>query len=162
MTISTFESLSVELFFEIFAYLSFLDILQSFSSLNTYFKTIVNSGYLWHIHIGDGHMSFSMFSDHCQRILEVIGARVVSLRITLSHTIGGWSLVASVMQRHRTTMLQRLHLIDIKQHEFKKLLRSSLLRHLHTLLIDRISNDMFPRQEVESVDLFEVRNLVLF
>ncbi|CAF3367074.1 unnamed protein product, partial [Rotaria sp. Silwood2] len=50
-------------------------------------------------------------------------ARVVSLRLTLNDMIGGWSLVSSCLKYHQTTLLRRLHLIDIQPHEFDKLLR---------------------------------------
>ena len=159
---STLESLSVEVFFEIFTYLSAADVLQSFSSLNTHFTTILTSQYLWHIHIGGGHMSFSMFADYCQHVLGVVSARVASLRVILSRTIGGWSLVASAMRMHQVTMLRRLHLLDITSHEFKNLLRSPLLKQLRTLLIDLTQDKPFRKQIIEGAYLSEVRNLDRF
>ncbi|CAF4706796.1 unnamed protein product, partial [Rotaria magnacalcarata] len=51
-------------------------------------------------------------------------SRVISLRIVLNNTVGGWSLISSALKFHQTTLLQRLHLIDIKPHAFDKLLRN--------------------------------------
>ncbi|CAM4837847.1 unnamed protein product [Rotaria magnacalcarata] len=74
--------------------------------------------------VGDNIMSLSMFSDLCQNVLKLIGSRVISLRIVLNNTVGGWSLISSALKFHQTTLLQRLHLIDIKPHAFDKLLRN--------------------------------------
>jgi hypothetical protein len=128
MTVSTFESLPIDVLFEITGYLSPVSILQSFLPMNQRLSRVVIYEYLWHIAIGDSAMSFSMFNDTCQNVLKLIGSRLVSLRVILSNTIGGWSLVSSSLGYHQTTLLQRLHLIDIKPHEFDKLLKNHLIK----------------------------------
>jgi hypothetical protein len=70
--------------------------------------------YLWHIHIGDSTMSLMIFNDLCQNVLKLIRARIVSLRLTLINTVGGWSLILSSLKYHQTMVLQRLHLINIE------------------------------------------------
>lgn len=92
------------------------------------FTQMILHDILWHINVGDSTRSLSMFNDFCENVLKLIGSRLVSLRLTLSNVTGGWSLVSSALHYHRTTLLQRLHLIDIEEYEFNKL--------LHTLLID--------------------------
>jgi len=157
MTLSKFEFLPADIFFEIFAYLSPIEILQSFLSLNKRFSIIIIYEYLWHIHIGGNTMSLSMFNHLCQDVLKLIGARVVSLRITLNNIIGGWSLVSSSLKYHQTRLLRRLHLIDIKPHEFDRLLRCSLIKQLHTLLVDVTKRNPFTYQVVEGAYLAKVR-----
>ncbi len=157
MIVSTFELLPVEILFEIFGYLCPVDILQSFLSLNKRFSRIVMHEYLWHIHIGDSTMSLSMFNNLCQNVLKLIGTRLVSLRVTLTDLIGGWSLVSSSL-KYQTTLLQRLHLIDIEPHEFDNLLRNPLIKQLHTLLVDVTQGSLFHFFEIEGVYLAKVRN----
>jgi len=157
MMLSNFEFVPVDVLFEIFAYLSPVEILQSFLSLNKCFSTIIIYEYLWHIHIGDNTMSLTMFNHFCQNVLKLVGARVVSLRITLINIIGGWSLVSSSLKYHQTILLRRLHLIDIKPHEFDKLLHSSLIKQLHTLLVDVTQHNLFDYQVVEGAYLAKVR-----
>ncbi len=151
------EMLPVDIFFEIFGYLSPVDILQSFGSLNRYFSKIIMREYLWHISFGDSFMSLPMFNDFCRNVLESIGGRVVSLRLTLTNAIGGWSLVSSSLRYHQLTLLQRLHLIDIKPHELNKLLRSRLVKQLHSLLIDVTECSLFHDHKVEGLYLVKVR-----
>ncbi|CAF4540043.1 unnamed protein product [Rotaria sp. Silwood2] len=156
MTVDTFQSLPVDVLFEIFGYLSPVNILQSFLSINKRLSRIIICEYLWHIDIGDSTMSSSMFNDICQNVLKLIGSRLVSLRVILSNTIGGWSLVSSSLGYHQTTLLQRLHLIDIKPHEFDKLLRNHLIKQLHTLLVDITVSNPFNYLEIEGVYLNKV------
>ncbi|CAF1474124.1 unnamed protein product [Rotaria sordida] len=101
-------------------------------------------------------MSLSMFNDQCQNILKLIGGRIVSLRLTLIDVIGGWSLVSSYLQYHQITLFQRLHLIDIKPHEFDKLLRNHVIKSLHTLLVDVTPSNPFDCLQVEGVYLVKV------
>ncbi|CAF4891962.1 unnamed protein product, partial [Rotaria sp. Silwood2] len=77
------------------------------------YTTILIYEYLWHIHIGGNTMSLSMFNHLCQNVLKLVGARVVSLRITLSNIIGGWSLVSSSLKYYQTILPRHLYLIDI-------------------------------------------------
>ena len=77
-----------------------------------------------------------MFNDLCQNILKIVGSRVVSLRLTLTNIIGGWSLISSSLNSHRITLLQRLHLINIEEHEFNKIIRNHLMKQIQTLLVD--------------------------
>jgi hypothetical protein len=63
MTVATFECLPVDILFQIFAYLSSIDILRSFLLLNKRYSTIIIHQYLWHIHIGDNPTSLSVFND---------------------------------------------------------------------------------------------------
>jgi hypothetical protein len=157
VVVSTFQLLPIDILFEIFGYLSPVDILQSFLSLNRRFSTIVIYKYLWHIHVGGNRMSLSMFNKLCANVLKLIGGRVVSLRITLTNTIGGWSLVSSSLKYHQTILLRRLHLIDIKPHEFDKLLRNRLIAQLHTLIVDVTGFSPFNYQVMEGAYLAKVR-----
>jgi hypothetical protein len=90
--------------------------------------------------------------------LKLIGNRIVSLRLTLVNVIGGWSLISSSLRYHQTTLLQRLHLIDIKPHEFDKLLRNDFIKQLHTLLVDITPSNLFNCLQVEGVYLVKVKN----
>jgi hypothetical protein len=112
---------------------------------------------MWYIHNDGTKASLSMFKKFCENVLKLIGCRVVSIRLTLSNIIGGWSLVSSSLAYHRTTLLRRLHLIDIKPHEFDKLLRNSLIKQLHTLLIDLKEESKFNNQVVEGAYISKVR-----
>ncbi|CAF0940536.1 unnamed protein product [Rotaria sordida] len=135
MIVSSFEILPDDILYEIFAYLSPVDILQSLFSLTKRLSRIISNEYLWHIHIG---------------------GRIVSLRLTLIDVIGEWSLVSSYLQCHQITLLQRLHLIDIKPHEFDILLRNHVIKSLHTLLVDVTSSNPFNCLQVEGVYLVKV------
>ena len=157
MTVSTFQSLATDVLFEIFGYLSPVNILQSFLSINKSLSRIIIYDYLWHIEIGNSTMPLSMFNDICQNILKLIGNRVISLRVILSNTIGGWSLISSSLGYHQTTLLRHLHLIDIKPHEFDKLLRNHLIKQLHTLLVDLTVSNSFIYLTTEGVYLTKVR-----
>jgi hypothetical protein len=157
MAVSTFQSLPVDVLFEIFGYLSPVNILQSFLSIDKRLSRILMYDYLWNIEIGNSTMSLSMFNDICQNVLRLIGNRVVSLRVILSNTIGGWSFVSSSLGYHQTTLLRHLHLIDIKPHEFDKLLRNHLIKRLHTLLVDLTVSNPFNYLETEGVYLTKVR-----
>jgi hypothetical protein len=159
MMVSTFELLPADILFEIFHYLSPVDVLQSFLSLNKFFSRIVMYEYLWHIHIDNSTMSLSMFNDLCQNVLKLVGTRLVSLRVTLTNAIGGWSLVSSSLKYHKTTLLQRLHLINITPHEFDNLLRNPLIKGLHTLLVDVRSSNPFHYLDGEGVYLTKVRRV---
>jgi hypothetical protein len=114
--------------------------------------------YLWHIHIGDSTMSLMIFNDLCQNVLKLIRARIVSLRLTLTNTVGGWSLISSSLKYHQTMVLRRLHLINIEQHEFKKLLRNKLIKQLDTLLVDVIYCSFLEDQVVEGAYFSTVIN----
>ncbi len=162
MRVSSFKTLPDDILYEIFHYLSPVDILQSFSSLSKRLSKIIKYEYLWHIHIGDSTMSLLMFNDQCHNILKLIGGRIVSLRLTLNNVIGGWSLISSSLRYHQTTLLQRLHLIDIKPHEFDKLLRNQSIKQLHTLLVDITTPNSFNCLQVEGVYLVKVRNQFFF
>ncbi|CAF1314619.1 unnamed protein product [Rotaria sordida] len=156
MSVSSFEILPDDILYGIFDYLSPVDVLRSFFSLTKRLSNMIINEYLWHIHIGDSTMSLLMFNDHCQNVLKLIGSRVVSLRLTLTNTIGGWSLISSSLQYHQTILLQRLHLIDIKPHEFDKLLRNHLIKQLHTLLVDVTLSNPFNSLQIEGVYLVKV------
>ncbi|CAF2993278.1 unnamed protein product [Rotaria sp. Silwood2] len=112
--------------------------------------------YLWHIHIGSPTMSLFTFNDLCQNVLKLVGTRLVSLRVTLTNAIGGWSLVSSSLKYHQTTLLQRLHLINITPHEFDNLLRNPFIKGLHTLLVDATSSNPFHYFDGEGVYLTKV------
>jgi hypothetical protein len=70
--------------------------------------------------------------------------------------IGGWSLVSSSL-KYQTTLLRRLHLIEIQPHEFDKLLRHHLIQQLDTLLVDVTQSNLFNYREVEGVYLTNVQ-----
>ncbi len=94
-------------------------------------------------------------------MLKLVGARIVSLRITLTNAIGGWSLVSSSLKYHQTTLLRHLHLIDIEPHEFDKILSNRLIKQLHTLLVDTVESGSFDNQVVEGAYLAKVRKQIL-
>ncbi|CAF1310206.1 unnamed protein product [Rotaria sordida] len=144
-----------DILYEIFSYLSPVDILQSFLLTKRLSRVIINE-YLWHIHIGDSTISLLIFSNYCNNLLKLIGGRIVSLRLTLTNVIGGWSLISSYLRYHQTTLLQRLHLIDINPHEFDKLLRNQLIKQLHTLLVDVTPYNPFHCFQVEGIYLVKV------
>ncbi|CAF4655747.1 unnamed protein product [Rotaria sp. Silwood2] len=89
MIVNTFELLPVDVIFEIFSYLSAVEILQSFLSLNNYLSSIIMYEYLWHIHIGGNRMSLSMVNNLCQNVLKQLEHGVISLRIILTNVIDG-------------------------------------------------------------------------
>ncbi|CAF2571445.1 unnamed protein product [Rotaria sp. Silwood2] len=157
---SKFELLPVDILFEIFAYLSPVEILQSFLSLNKHFSKIIRHQYLWHIGIDGNSMPLSMFNNFCQNMLKLIGRRLVSLRITLSNAIGGWSLVSSSLQSHRITLLRHLHLVYIEPYEFDKLLCNRLIKQLHTLIVDVTNDSSFHDGVAEGAYLAKVCSCV--
>jgi hypothetical protein len=63
MSVSSFEILPDDILYEIFRYLSSIDVLQSFLLLSKRFSRVIRNEYLWHIHIGDSTMSLMMFND---------------------------------------------------------------------------------------------------
>ncbi|CAF3219201.1 unnamed protein product [Rotaria socialis] len=156
MSYSSLDILPNDILYEIFGYLSPIDVIESFFSLSKRLSRIIVNEYVWHIRIGDSTMSLSMFNDHCQNVLQLIGGRVVSLRLILINVINGWPLISSSLRSHSTTFLQRLHLIDIEPHEFDKLLRSQLIKQIHTLLVDITSSNRFNCLQVEGVYLVQV------
>ncbi|CAF3430769.1 unnamed protein product [Rotaria sp. Silwood2] len=101
-------------------------------------------------------MSLSMFNNLCQNVLKLIGNRLVSLRVILNNAIDGWSIVSSSLKYHQTTLLQRLHLIDIEPHEFDNLLCNPLIKQVHTLLVDVTPSNPFNYLEIEGVYLAKV------
>ncbi|CAF5194986.1 unnamed protein product, partial [Rotaria magnacalcarata] len=155
MSYSSLDILPNDILYEIFGYLSPIDVIESFFSLSKRLSRIIVNEYVWHIRIGDSTMSLSMFNDHCQNVLQLIGGRVVSLRLILINVINGWPLISSSLRSHSTTFLQRLHLIDIEPHEFDKLLRSQLIKQIHTLLVDITSSNRFNCLQVEGVYLVQ-------
>jgi hypothetical protein len=157
MSISSFEILPNDILYEIFYYLSPIDVLRSFLSLNKRFSNLLRNEHLWYIHIGDSTMSLMTFNEDCQNVLKLIGNRVISLRLTLINTIGGWSLISSSLGYHQTILLRRLHLIDIKPHEFDKLLCNHFIKQLDTLLVDVEPSNPFNSLEVEGAYLVKVK-----
>ncbi|CAF0787438.1 unnamed protein product [Adineta ricciae] len=156
MSISAFESLPAEIIFDIFKYLSPREIIQSFASVNKRLLRWIMYEYLWHIHIGDETMSLLTFINYCENILTVIGGRLISLRVTLTNIIGGWAIIASSLRCHPSLSLKRLHLIHIKPHEFDKLLRSHLIKQIHTLIVDVTDCSPFKAQSNEGFYLTKV------
>ncbi|CAF2135136.1 unnamed protein product [Rotaria magnacalcarata] len=137
MSVSSFAILPDDILYEIFLYLFPADVLQSFIILlSKRVSRVIRNEYLWRIHIGDSTRSLMMFNDQCHNVLKLIESRLVPLRVTLTNVIGGWSLISSSLRYHQTRLLQCLHLIDIKPHEFDKLLRDHFIKQLHTLLVD--------------------------
>ena len=157
MRITTFESLPADVILYVFEYLSPIEIIQSFSSVNKRLSRMIMHEYLWHIHLANSTMSLLMFTDYCQNILKVIGGRLVSLRVTLTNVIGGWSLISSSLRCHPSLSLQRLHLIDIKPYEFDRLLQCHLIKQIHTLIVDVINYSPFKEQTIEGLYLTKVR-----
>ncbi|CAF3971517.1 unnamed protein product [Rotaria sordida] len=155
MSVNSFEILPDDILYEIFSYLSPVYILQSFLLTKRLSRVIINQ-YLWHIHIGDSTISLLIFSNYCNNLFKLIGGRILSLRLRLTNLIGGWSLISSYLRYHQTTLLQRLHLIDINPHEFDKLLRNQLIKQLHTLLVDVTPYNPFHCFQVEGIYLVKV------
>ncbi|CAF1128943.1 unnamed protein product [Adineta steineri] len=155
MISTTFECLPVDVLFEIFAYLSPVNIVKSFLPLNKHFSRTIICEYLWHIDIADNLTSLSIFNELCQNVLKLIGARIVSLRLRLSNVINGWSLVSSSLRFHKSRLLRHLHLIGITADEFNKLLHSHLIKELYTLTLDEVDPDL-KDQPVEGAYLAKV------
>ncbi|CAF3183626.1 unnamed protein product, partial [Rotaria sp. Silwood2] len=88
-------------------------------------------------------------------------SRLVSLRVILNNVIDGWSLVSSSLKYHRTTLLPRLHLIDIEPHEFDNLLCNPLIKQVHTLLVDVTPSNLFNHLETEGVYLAKLSHLYI-
>jgi len=61
MSISSFEVLPNDILYEIFHYLSPIDVLQSFLLLNKRFSNLITNEHLWHIQIGDSTTSLKLF-----------------------------------------------------------------------------------------------------
>jgi hypothetical protein len=157
MSISSFEVLPNDTLYEIFHYLSPIDVLQSFLLSNKRFSNLITNEHLWHIHIGDSRMSLMLLTEHSQKILKFIGNRVISLRVNLMNTLGGWSLISSSLHYHQIILLRRLHLIDITPNEFDKLLRNHFVKQLHTLLVDVTPSNPFNVLKVEGIYLVKVK-----
>jgi hypothetical protein len=157
MTLSTFESLPIDVVFEIFGYLSSVDIFQSFLLLNKRFSRMITYEYLWHIDIGHPTIPLSMFNDLCKNVLKLVSGRLVSLRVTLTNMLGGWSIVSSSLRSDPLIMLQRLHLVDIEPHELDKLLRNHLMKQVYSLSIDVQGSNSFNYLPVQGVYLAKVR-----
>ncbi|CAF4112599.1 unnamed protein product [Rotaria magnacalcarata] len=156
MSVSSFAILPDDILYEIFLYLFPADVLQSFFILlSKRVSRVIRNEYLWRIHIGDSTMSLMMFNDQCHNVLKLL-SRLVSLRVTLTNVIGGWSLISSSLRYHQTRLLQRLHLIDIKPHEFDKLLRNHFIKQLHTLLVDVTPSNPSICHQVEGSYLVKV------
>ncbi|CAF3816914.1 unnamed protein product [Rotaria sp. Silwood1] len=151
--VTMFEFLSIDVLYEICAYLSPVDILRSLASLNKRFSTIFMYQFLWHIHIDGDRMSLLTFNDFCENILKVVRHRVVSLRITFKHVVGGWSLVSSALKYHQTMLLRHVQLIDIQPYEFDKFLCNHLTKQLHTLIVDVTEHNPFNYQAMEGAYL---------
>ncbi|CAF1004592.1 unnamed protein product [Adineta steineri] len=156
MNTSLFEDLANDILSEIIYYLSPTDVLQSFPSLNKRFSNLITNEHLWHISIGDSRMPLMIFIEHSHSILKLIGNRVISLRLNLMNTIGGWSIISSSLHYHQTLLLRRLHLIDIKPNEFDKLLSNHFVRQLHTLLVDVTPSNPFRSLKTEGLHLVRV------
>ncbi|CAF1213477.1 unnamed protein product [Adineta steineri] len=156
MISTTFECLPVDVLFEIFAYLSPVNIVKSFLPLNKHFSRTILCEYLWHIDIGDNLTSLSIFNQLCQDVLKLIGARIVSLRLRLNNVINGWSLVSSSLRFHKSRLLRHLHLINITADEFNKLLHSHLIKELYTLTLDEVDPDL-KDQPMEGAYLAKIR-----
>jgi hypothetical protein len=156
MNTTLFENLPNDIFSQIFQYLSPSDVLQSFLLLNKRFSNLIRHEHLWHIHIGDSKMSLMMFIEHSEKILKIIGNRIISLCLNLMNKIGGWSIISSSLHYHQTLFLRRLHLIDIKPHEFDKLLSNHFIRQLHTLLVDVTPSNPFHSLQLEGSYLVKV------
>ncbi|CAF1385267.1 unnamed protein product [Adineta ricciae] len=89
-------------------------------------------------------------------MLKLIGSRIVSLRITLTNTISGWSFVSSSFRYLQMALLQRLHLIDIEPDEFDELLLDNFVKQLHTLLIDVSPSNSFNGLQIEGIYLVKI------
>jgi hypothetical protein len=143
MTMSTrFEVLCVELILELFSYFAPHELVQSFSSLNGFISAILLQCPL-RASIGgvrEDVESYTRFATICLALTHRAlgrGARLISLRISLTRAIGSWSLLAPIFHRQRALVLCRLHLIDMRRHEFDRLLRALTgAPMLHTLLVD--------------------------
>lgn len=156
MFVNKFEYLPHDILFEIFDYLSPVEILQSFLSLNKSFSRILIKEYLWHIHIDGNTTSFSMFNNLCHDLLRLIRCRIISLRITLTNVINGWSIISPSLNQPKTTLLRRLHLIDIGPYAFNQLLNNHLIKQIHTLLVDVGCYSSFNSNAIEGKYLAKV------
>jgi hypothetical protein len=67
---------------------------------------------MWHIHISDERMSLLILNHFCQHVLRFIRKRVMSLRLTLTNIIGGWSLISSSLKYHISLVFNHMNLIN--------------------------------------------------
>jgi hypothetical protein len=97
-----------------------------------------------------------MFNNLCQNLLRLIRCRIISLRITLTNAINGWSIISPSLNQPKTTLLRRIHLIDIGPYAFNKLLNNHLIKQIDTLLVDVGRNSSFNSNVIEGKYLAKV------
>jgi hypothetical protein len=120
---TTFEHLSVELFYEIFIYFQFHEVFSIFSNLNSQFAAIINNISIMPVYLGLNGMSIEVTNFYYTYLSQPnIPNRLISLCVSDTLTIdnGLW------LAEHISTFinLRHLSLIDIKRSSFELILNS--------------------------------------
>jgi len=123
MTTTTFEHLSIELFYEIFIYFHFHEVFNIFSNLNSQFAAIVNNMPLMPVYLGLNGMSIAVTKFYYTHLSQSnVCNRLISLCVsdTLAIDNGLW------LAKHLSTFinLRHLSLIDIKRSSFELILNA--------------------------------------
>ena len=123
MTITTFEHLSVELFYEIFVYFHFYEVVNVFSNLNSRFTSIVNNMPLIHIYLGLNGMSTAVTKFYDTYFSQTI---LYNHRLSLcvSDTLAIDNGLRLAEHLPRLVNLRYLFLIDIKRSPFELMLNA--------------------------------------
>jgi hypothetical protein len=123
MTITTFEHLSVELFYEIFIYFQFHEVFNIFPNINLRFAVIVNNMTLMPVYLGLNGMSIAVTEFYYRHLSQSnVCTHLISLCVsdTLAIDNGLW------LAEHLSIFinLRHLSLIDIKRSSFELILNS--------------------------------------
>jgi hypothetical protein len=138
-TITTFEHLSIELFYEIFIYFQFHEVFNIFSNLNSRFAAIINKIPFMSVDLGRNAMSIAVTQFYYNYLSQLnICNRLISLCVSDSLAIdnGLW------LAKHLSSFinLRHLSLIDIKRSSFELLLNTSSSNTSLIMLIVRYSH----------------------
>jgi hypothetical protein len=139
---TTFEHLSVELFYEIFIYFQFHEVFSIFSNLNSRFAAIINNISIMPVYLGLNGMSIEVTNFYYTYLSQPnIPNRLISLCVsdTLAIDNGLW------LAEHVSTFinLRHLSLIDIKRSYFESILNSLLPINSLIIFSVRFSTDYY-------------------
>ncbi|CAF0786729.1 unnamed protein product [Didymodactylos carnosus] len=129
--VTRFEQLASETLYEIFSYLSFPNVLTSFSNLNSTLTSLVNAHHIW---INLSNISLTTFDYYCRHILPSRREQIHGLTLSNEQTVSEITLFISIFYLIRFTKLRSLTLIEPTQDEFQHITTTILklpqLRHL--------------------------------
>ncbi len=123
MTRTTFEHLSIELFYEIFIYFHFHEVFNVFSNLNSRFTSIVNNMPLMPVYLGLNGMSIAVTEFYYTYFSQGnVYNRLLSLCVSDTLAIDNGLRLAEHLPR--LINLRSLSLIDIKRSSFELILNA--------------------------------------